>query len=209
MLLRIGLLFSIVVFLDSCFKKGEDDPFVSLRTRKDRVAGKWRVTSINKVDSSSYGDGSQVNKWFYKLNGGEYIDSYTFVFNNQVREIRVKKGKRTLYYEFDKNRNYRMYDYTDDDTTIIKGKWGFNDKSEYIKKKIAIYIYPSETYSTSMFFDGNLFVSQWSGGQHLSTIRELRHRKMVWEDYAEYKPDISGTNHLSSFSSSIVTLEPQ
>lgn len=208
-MLRLIICFLLLLLLDSCFKKGEDDPFVSLRTRKDRVAGKWRVTSINKVDSTSYGDGSQVNKWFYNLNEGEYIDSYVYVLNYQVREIRVKKGKRILYYEFDKNRSYRMYDYTDSDTTIVKGKWTFNDKSEYVKKKIGIYIYPSEAYSTNLFFDGTRTSYLLSGGQYLCNIRELRHKKMVWEDFYEYKPDVSGTSFTTAKSNSIVTLEPR
>ncbi|NCU04751.1 MAG: hypothetical protein GXC73_12265 [Chitinophagaceae bacterium] len=209
MLLRIWILFSLLILLDSCFKKGEDDPFVSLRTRKDRVAGKWKVSSIAGVDSSSYGDGSQVNKWFYHLKGGEYVDSYVFVFNYQVREIRVTKGKRTVYYEFDKNRNYSMYDYTDDDTTIMKGKWGFNDKSEYIKKKIGIYVYPATIYSNTLFYDGSFYTGWRSGGEHLCSIRELRHEKMVWEDYRESKPDIRGTNYVANFGRSVVTLEPK
>ncbi|MEJ8841481.1 hypothetical protein WG954_03745 [Lacibacter sp. H375] len=208
-MLRLIICFLLLLLLDSCFKKGEDDPFVSLRTRKDRVAGKWRVTSINKVDSTSYGDGSQVNKWFYKLNEGEYIDSYVYVLNYQVREIRVKKGKRILYYEFEKNRGYRMYDYTDSDTTIVKGKWTFNDKSEYVKKKIGIYIYPSEAYSTNLFFDGTRTSYLLSGGQYLCNIRELRHKKMVWEDFYEYKPDVSGTSFTTAKSNSVVTLEPR
>lgn len=206
---RLLFLSLSIILLDSCFKKGEDDPWVSLRTRKDRVAGKWQVTSINKVDSSSYGDGSQVNKWFYKLNGSEYVDSYTFVFNNQVREIRVKKGKRTIYYEFDKNRNYRMYDYTDNDTTIMKGKWAFNDRSEQLKKKISIYVYPSETYSTSLFVDGTRFSGRTSGGYYLCTIRELRHQKMVWDEFYQYKPDVNGTSFTVSTGNSIVTLKPK
>ena len=130
------LFFAFLTFLlNSCFKKGEDDPFVSLRTRKDRVAGKWMVTSIQSSDSSSIAN-NNINKNFYFFNGSEYIDSFVFVFNNQIRETRVKKGKRKIYYEFDKNRSYRMYDYADNDTTIIKGMWTFNDKSEYLKKKI-------------------------------------------------------------------------
>jgi hypothetical protein len=39
-LLVFGLLF---LFPAAC-KKGENDPLISLRTRKDRVAGDWRLT---------------------------------------------------------------------------------------------------------------------------------------------------------------------
>ena len=54
----------LTILLNSCFKKGEDDPFVSLRTRKDRVAGKWMVTSIQSSDSSSIAN-NNINKNFY------------------------------------------------------------------------------------------------------------------------------------------------
>jgi hypothetical protein len=121
----------------------------------------------------------------------------------------VQKGKRRLYYEFDKNKSYRMYDYSDKDTNIQKGKWAFNDKSEYIKKKISIYIYPSEHYSTNYYYDGNRYLFQTSGGFYLCTMRELRHDKMVWEEYKEYRADIPGTSFTTTNENLVITLAPR
>lgn len=47
-LVLVGLLFTLPL-LTGCFKKGEQDPFFSMLTRKTRVTGEWEVVSFNSV----------------------------------------------------------------------------------------------------------------------------------------------------------------
>lgn len=44
----------------SCLKKGEEDPFISLRTRKVRITGEWKVTKyiVNGTDALNYSSSS-------------------------------------------------------------------------------------------------------------------------------------------------------
>lgn len=51
------VLLSFPILMTSCFRVGDDDPFVSIYSRKARVVGKWEVSEINstirKVDGSN------------------------------------------------------------------------------------------------------------------------------------------------------------
>ena len=64
--LSVVLLISVVfgsLTLDSC-KKGPNDPFISLRSRKARIVGDWIISKYNMEYTNIYIDGEQ---YYYKL----------------------------------------------------------------------------------------------------------------------------------------------
>lgn len=54
-------LFLLTVALGAC-KKGEEDPFFSLLSRKERVSGNWEMSGIEGEKRSEYGTGTWT-KW--------------------------------------------------------------------------------------------------------------------------------------------------
>ncbi len=70
--ISILLLFLLLLNFNSCIKKGNDDPLLSLRTRTARVEGEWTVTSnfINSVNQYSSGQGASY--LFSKDGSGKY-----------------------------------------------------------------------------------------------------------------------------------------
>jgi len=70
------LIFIVLIsFIQSCIKKGNDDPIISLRTRTARVEGDWTITSnfINSVNQYAIGQGGS-----YLLNK-DGSGKYTFI----------------------------------------------------------------------------------------------------------------------------------
>ncbi|MDD4575741.1 MAG: hypothetical protein PHI36_04870, partial [Bacteroidales bacterium] len=49
----ILLLLAVFATTFSACKKGEDDPALSLRSRKARVAGEWKMTNIKSTNTFS------------------------------------------------------------------------------------------------------------------------------------------------------------
>jgi len=64
------------VFVFSECKKGEEDPLISLRTRKARVVGKWKIKSGTVKHA---GD-------FYYATTGQPIKKYTIIYSENSYE---------------------------------------------------------------------------------------------------------------------------
>lgn len=58
LLLSLFTITTAIVF-DACLKKGEDDPFISLRTRNARLIGEWKLVSMESESAyfDDWGDG--------------------------------------------------------------------------------------------------------------------------------------------------------
>lgn len=135
------LFFTVVFTLSSgCLKKGDDDPFISLKTRKARISGEWKLESgeisfkySDTVETYTYA-GTKIK---YKFNG-VFMWDYTF-YETLVID---KKGTfgRTL-----QNRNLYTYE----------GYWYFGNENKKldVKNKETIifaeeeYTSPSQTYT--------------------------------------------------------------
>jgi hypothetical protein len=133
------LLLTTVVTLQGC-KKGENDPFISLKSRDARITGEWELTkmestnySYNKSnDSQAYAetrtrtfDGIQMT-YSTKINfdDPEYVDIDTTYTHSYSRVMVI-----------DKNGNYKGTFSEDGGTTELTGNWWWlNDN----KKKTRI-----------------------------------------------------------------------
>ncbi len=130
--------------LNSC-KKGEDDPFLSLRSRKARISGEWKIETMKDESSyisssiSSDGSGSKItssDSWemtgsIYKINSTadyDYVNappsSHRISSGNGTAESSItfkKDGTFTIMYKFINiamNHTYTQYSETHSNSTV-------------------------------------------------------------------------------------------
>ncbi len=86
--LLVLVLLSGIVF-GAC-KKGENDPFISLKTRKARLSGEWKMTFMERTinDTLFTFDGTTVTKIYGGTTLGTYTSEYKLEF--------TKQGKYTI-----------------------------------------------------------------------------------------------------------------
>lgn len=175
----------VIPVFNSC-KKGEDDPFLSLRSRKARVVGDWEVVSYK----STYSYNSPSNpSWnyssTYNMNGSTYTDVYT-----DATGTTTTNGTETWKWTFEKD---GTYDYTrtiDGQTETSKGTWNFTSGVGDLKNKSQITYYEQSYTSSSgsSTWTGNYVDGAWD-------LTELRNKKMVW--YYKYTSTGSTSNSSS------------
>lgn len=182
--LKIALfLLSLVVVLDSC-KKGEDDPFVSLRSRKARIVGAWKMTSMKSTFTSTYSGITTSNT--YTSNGSTYTLTETFDGSSETMT-----GTETLEFEFKKDGSYTAKCVRDGDSRTEEGQWNFTSGVGELKNKSQLTMVSksnTNTYGTSSS-TGNYFNSTLD-------IKELRHKKIVLAyEVFETNPGSTSTNN--------------
>lgn len=178
----VALTISSVSFV-GC-KKGEDDPFLSLSSRKARVAGEWKVTDYKSTDTDASGVTTVTS------NGSTYTytdGSGTF------------SGTWTREGTFEKDGTYSMTEVVDGVSSTSGGTWNFTSGVGELKNKSQITLY--ETSYTSGTSTGS-----WTGNyvDVAYDLKELRKKKMVWY----YKVTSTSGSNTSTFEETI-TFEPK
>jgi hypothetical protein len=140
----------------SC-KKGKDDPFISLRSRKERLCGEWDLSAgnITKIN------GSSIDSTVY--NGGSYIENLDGI---------IFHGSYTDKIIIDKNGSFSEVISQDSTIESMQGSWTFErkDKDQKLKSKEAVMFFiNSDTYTSN----GNSTVATYSGTNSLSVLRKL------------------------------------
>lgn len=99
------LLASIIVFplFTGCFGVGEDDPFISLRSRKARLTGDWDISSYYK-NVKQINDTVARFRVITEVSGDDYDKTIQYLGTDSVAEIEgiVLNAEMT----FDKNGNF-------------------------------------------------------------------------------------------------------
>ncbi len=126
------------LLLDSC-KKGENDPFLSLKSRKARVVGEWTVTAASITDINDSGSSSTTTNTTYDGT----TETTTVGSNSSTRTV-------TYTYTFVKDGTFTSVEtetgtvlstpYTD--VTTTQGNWNFTGrigKDEKNKESIVLY----------------------------------------------------------------------
>lgn len=155
--LLLATLILTLPLLSGCTKKGEEDPFISLRSRKDRIVGKWMIkeyalsyTDIyasgrkNKVDLS-FSSGTNVTKTIESIQtGNDTIITWTGSIVEGTIEF-DKDGEMEFYldYTIDRDSTYRNEDtewqwdfkWTEQYRNDYKGTWNFLGKIDNFKNK--------------------------------------------------------------------------
>lgn len=156
--------------MSSC-KKGENDPFLSLRGRKSRVAGEWTVSASESTDVNTGGGGTVTTTTTY--NGSIETSTQTSSFGGSVTSTTAYTDK----YTFEKDGTYTYTNIDEDgDVTTVTGTWFFLGKSKEneLENKEAIFLTvdnitsggSSNTYDD---LDGTVFV-----------IDQLKNKEMIF-----------------------------
>jgi hypothetical protein len=184
------LFFALLIGTLSECKKGEDDPFLSLRRRKARVVGDWKLTSgtNNVTSSSNSGTSSSSDSDTYTYTETSYalISSST---NNGVTSAYSDAGVYTYQIDFKKDGTYSSTENIDGYVTIETGVWNFtHGVGEYKnKEQIALTQRTRLAGSSSSTYTGK-------EPDRTITLKELRNKKMVivWDNTGSYSTTGSG-----------------
>ncbi|MBN8701670.1 MAG: hypothetical protein J0M08_01270 [Bacteroidetes bacterium] len=187
-ILLTAVLASTMLF-DSC-KKGENDPFLSLRSRKARLVGEWKLTAGEETYTSSNSVSSTTTSRTYDgsnrtstTNGSSsttaYVESWTF----------EKDGT----YKMSANGGSGAGVWTIEES----GTWNFMGGVGEEKKKSQIILY-TLSYKETSGTSANNVINEYTatGASATSTIMkidELRNKKIVFIYDNSYTPS-SGTS---------------
>lgn len=163
------LLMAAVTIIPSC-KKGEDDPFISFRSRKARVAGEWKIIS-GKGSQSESGPGAENESWSQEGESYIYTDSSG-----------IQTYKHITTYIFEKDGTFSFTDSYNGTIFRKKGAWDFEGGVGDVKKKSRLVItYEQDEIPTwgTFFLNSNDVSESWE-------LKELRHKKMVWYRKVSY-----------------------
>ena len=123
----------IALFFSGC-KKGENDPFLTLKSRTSRLAKDWKLTSGSITEVSTYPDGL----------GGTTTSTTVTTYTDATKSVSSGGNTSTYAYSeeitFDKKGTYEMTTIDDGDASTEGGNWSWlrKDKNNDLKDKEAI-----------------------------------------------------------------------
>lgn len=175
-----------IVFVSSC-KKGEGDPFLSLRTRKARMSNTWVLKrGFLKIEEKIPGQSTEITT--YDFDETSYIVSSTANSTNYKEEFSLtmeltKKGELSFSEAFGTN----FYQ--------GKGTWDFKGSVGEEKKKESVSFQLSGILGGSNYLD----VFNKSNMNFSYHIQELRDKKLVLNsDYEMIHVSSQGTEYYIS-----------
>jgi hypothetical protein len=185
------LILFIASFLVSC-KKGEEDPKLSLRTRKNRVVGKWRLAS-GKSSYFTKGANGNIN----------YSEGFGFTATNYTYTVPSPSGTGTLAYagthyinmNLDKNGDVMFTEIFDGIADVRKGSWNFNAGvgNEKAKEEIILHFQTKENHNGTYFYSGNQKDMTY-------TLVGLRNKSMkIRAEYTVKNPDGTGSTYIDLY----------
>jgi hypothetical protein len=179
----LSLILISATLLFSC-KKGENDPFLSLRSRKSRIVGEWKLQKGFEKSAFSYNTSVQYNE----TSGSKTDENGTINFTYSME------------YTFKKDGSY-TYSYTEtptgDKTTTRKneGRWTFLAKNNSGKFKNKERILLTETLY-SYTYDGNTSTNIESTPTDgtIFYLDQLENKKMIIKFVSENKNENAGVS---------------
>ncbi len=156
----------------SCMKKGENDPGISLRSRKARVVGEWKMTSFNSTTTGPSGNTT------FTSDGSTYTEKSGSM---------TTTGTLSEEVTFEKDGTYKWVTVMDGQSGTEEGVWNFTGCIGDLKKKEQITLYEQRTSfgGVTNTSTGHYFDDTWD-------LDELRHKKLVAKrSYSE--TSLSGT----------------
>lgn len=163
-LVLLGMIIVLPLLTTSCFKKGEEDPFFSMYTRKARIVGTWEITGLNSDIKRTY-QNDVSTRTTTTVSGESWDQVIEILETDSVRELEgnVIIGRNIVVFE--KNGGFKKiweYQYTieepiGEDAGIsytqfrvaeeIQGTWNWlNNIDDYKnKERVAIIIEDHKT----------------------------------------------------------------
>lgn len=187
--------FTMLLLFSEC-KKGPDDPLISLRTRKARVVGDWKLSSgTDTYEESSSGGHEGKNTTTYDGSTYTTVSETTYGTNSSQD---TETGTFVLKMSFKKDGKFEMEETRDGIVSITKGTWNFTGKIGKSKNKEQIVLH-----YTSSVDPSNSNNSSGNTTDKLFNIKELRNKKMVLvSEQGNEDIQASGNNPTTNTSSS-------
>lgn len=194
---KILIAFLVLGAVTAC-KKGENDPFLSLKSRKARITGEWKVTGYEakNTNSDGYSSTSTLNgsiltrvetaNGFTTTEEGIYIESYTF----------------------NKDNTFTRTTTTDDETLTYTGNWAFGSKSKEgeIKNKETLVLNVTKTVTTTSGGTTTSTYTSLDNFTYVMFIDCLKSDELVFVDnYNATETDSDGTYTENSSSKTTLT----
>jgi hypothetical protein len=167
------MIVATAVTLHSC-RKGENDPFLSLRSRRARIAGEWKITYLASARSPA------LNYSFMS----EIVTNTIFTDGTWTRIEKTMDGTNVISADtsswqfiwtikFEKDGTYTEIRKVNGGVKTREGTWDFVEDNPELKKKEAIRL-------TCNLFDGPTpFFIPIDGD--VIPIDMLKNKKMVWK----------------------------
>ena len=155
------------ILLTSCIKAGEDDPAISLRSRKSRMAGKWKVTRVNY---SSIWDRIPVY-----VSRKIKFENGVFTYNSYSKDIGLQEtridtsGNYEWNIEFSRSGSYDNLLMINGSKREVNGTWEFASRDSINISSIG--------FLTDAGFFRELIPFFYQGKYY---IKQLRHDKIVF-----------------------------
>ena len=175
----VGIAIAGLSTVSSC-KKGENDPFLSLKSRTSRITGEWKLTEGTYTSTSTF-SGSTFN--------------YTSIYTETTC---TSNGNTTPYSEtltIEKDGTY-VVDFIDDgDYYSVSGNWFFAGKIKDLdlKNKEAIVLAPQQ-------YSEPGYVETYNGlyGGEVLIIDQLKNKEIIFKGEYSYN-DNSGFSDRSTY----------
>jgi len=194
---------------ESC-KKGEDDPAISLRTRKARMTGEWTVSEYESSGSSSNTDinngttNTSSNSSTITYDGQNYSDIGSSSYDGQTNPYE-RKGTGTFKYTFEKDGTYteeQDFDFTEESTeqgslgstktttttsftSIVTGTWNFlHGVGEDVKDKEMVSLSPKSSEENSTEIISSVFTPTGGTAQTATITTTAYTDKSTYDDIA-------------------------
>ncbi|MGM0477974.1 MAG: hypothetical protein ACQERC_02040 [Bacteroidota bacterium] len=157
-------LFVGVLVLESC-KKGENDPFLSLRSRDNRITGEWELTKYDSESTTTVSDGSNT-----------VTTTTTTTFEDDIWTTMQDGNTSSISYSrtltMKKDGTYTMKETEDGEVSESGGRWSWLDDA---KKKRRVLLdnegvfYIDQLKHKEMIFTNETNSSEQDGGTTEST----------------------------------------
>jgi hypothetical protein len=168
-LVLLALLSSL--FFTTC-KKGQSDPAISLRTRKARVVGEWRIKSGNASVTIEETGAAPFNQ------AHQFDGSTTMINETESGNVAyIYKAAYVLTLKCKKDGSFELTENYAGKNVIASGKWNFIGGVGEAKNKESIVFVVDHV--TSGYLDGHLF-NKWTS-EFTYKIVGLHNKEMILE----------------------------
>jgi len=156
-LIKPLLIIAVIALITTSCRKGEDDPFLSFRSRKARITGEWVLKSGNS-------------------------SNYTYDGNYKYSQTDTTPYKEKWI--FNKNGEFELFFYNDLGTSanhLMEGTWSFGnkDKAKDYKNKETIILRVTRDSTGGYFGIYDMTFSGTAGPVHSYTISQLKNKSMT------------------------------
>ena len=209
-------------------KKGENDPFLSLKSRTARLSNTWKCTEMTTTNTTTqeYGGSTYTSTSTSTYSGTSLITSTSTSSGGTTTTTGDTTDVYTLEVTFDKSGTYTQTEfeknestgYTYEKTTVTKGIWYWNgkNKDEEIKSKEMVVMETTEITETESTTVGGVTTTdtdtdRYTGSSSMVTrakLDQLSGSTLVYKSEGSYD-NVDTDSPYTSSTTSTVTFEKQ